>query len=62
MVDQTTHYSPDENYIGHHNGDDTTSTNILQSVKEQEAQFERLKRELEVESKSVANQLEKESP
>ncbi|XP_031413982.1 plakophilin-4 isoform X3 [Clupea harengus] len=38
---------------------DTTATNILASVKEQELQFERLTRELEVERQIVANQLER---
>ncbi|KAI0234240.1 Catenin delta-2 [Lamellibrachia satsuma] len=38
---------------------DESAASILQSVKEQEAQFERLTRELEVERQSVANQLEK---
>ncbi|KAM8933443.1 plakophilin-4 isoform 2-T2 [Pelodytes ibericus] len=36
-----------------------TATNILASVKEQELQFERLTRELEVERQIVANQLER---
>ena len=34
MVNQPTQYLSDENFIGHHNGEDTTSS-ILQSVKEQ---------------------------
>uniref|UniRef100_A0A8C6V1S2 Plakophilin 4 n=1 Tax=Neogobius melanostomus TaxID=47308 RepID=A0A8C6V1S2_9GOBI len=38
---------------------DTTANNILASVKEQELQFERLTRELEVERQIVANQLER---
>ncbi|XP_052004207.1 plakophilin-4-like isoform X2 [Xyrauchen texanus] len=38
---------------------DSTTTNILASVKEQELQFERLTRELEVERQIVANQLER---
>uniref|UniRef100_A0A8C1LJ36 Plakophilin-4-like n=1 Tax=Cyprinus carpio TaxID=7962 RepID=A0A8C1LJ36_CYPCA len=38
---------------------DNTATNILASVKEQELQFERLTRELEVERQIVANQLER---
>ncbi|KAM4697533.1 plakophilin-4 [Rhinophrynus dorsalis] len=38
---------------------ETTATNILASVKEQELQFERLTRELEVERQIVANQLER---
>ncbi|XP_016110375.1 plakophilin-4-like isoform X1 [Sinocyclocheilus grahami] len=38
---------------------DSTATNILASVKEQELQFERLTRELEVERQIVANQLER---
>ncbi|XP_055361248.1 plakophilin-4-like isoform X2 [Betta splendens] len=38
---------------------DTTPNNILASVKEQELQFERLTRELEVERQIVANQLER---
>uniref|UniRef100_A0AAY4CTE0 Plakophilin 4 n=1 Tax=Denticeps clupeoides TaxID=299321 RepID=A0AAY4CTE0_9TELE len=38
---------------------DRTATNILASVKEQELQFERLTRELEVERQIVANQLER---
>ncbi|XP_029559195.1 plakophilin-4 isoform X2 [Salmo trutta] len=38
---------------------DTTANNILASVKEQEIQFERLTRELEVERQIVANQLER---
>ncbi|XP_026128555.1 plakophilin-4-like isoform X3 [Carassius auratus] len=37
----------------------STATNILASVKEQELQFERLTRELEVERQIVANQLER---
>jgi len=36
-----------------------SANSILQSVKEQEAQFERLTRELEAERQSVANQLER---
>lgn len=40
-------------------GEQNESANsILQSVKEQEAQFERLTKELEAERRSVANQLE----
>ncbi|XP_059417361.1 plakophilin-4-like [Carassius carassius] len=39
--------------------DSTATTNILDSVKEQELQFERLTRELEVERQIVANQLER---
>lgn len=35
-----------------------SANSILQSVKEQEAQFERLTRELEAERRSVADQLE----
>ncbi|CAL9690329.1 unnamed protein product [Knipowitschia caucasica] len=38
---------------------DTTANHILASVKEQELQFERLTRELEVERQIVANQLER---
>ncbi|XP_068101833.1 plakophilin-4 isoform X3 [Hyperolius riggenbachi] len=38
---------------------EATATNILASVKEQELQFERLTRELEVERQIVANQLER---
>ncbi|XP_070770918.1 plakophilin-4 isoform X2 [Enoplosus armatus] len=38
---------------------DNTANNILASVKEQELQFERLTRELEVERQIVANQLER---
>ncbi|XP_036830225.1 plakophilin-4 isoform X12 [Oncorhynchus mykiss] len=38
---------------------DSTANNILASVKEQELQFERLTRELEVERQIVANQLER---
>ncbi|GAA6070586.1 plakophilin-4 isoform X1, partial [Tachysurus ichikawai] len=38
---------------------ESTTTNILASVKEQELQFERLTRELEVERQIVANQLER---
>ncbi|MEE6489372.1 hypothetical protein FKM82_015547 [Ascaphus truei] len=38
---------------------ETTATNILASVKEQELQFERLTRELEVERQIVASQLER---
>ncbi|XP_051564038.1 plakophilin-4-like isoform X4 [Myxocyprinus asiaticus] len=38
---------------------DSTATNILASVKEQELQFERLTRELEVERQIVASQLER---
>ncbi|XP_062853755.1 plakophilin-4 [Trichomycterus rosablanca] len=38
---------------------ESTATNILASVKEQELQFERLTRELEVERQIVANQLER---
>uniref|UniRef100_A0A8C5WEG8 Plakophilin 4 n=1 Tax=Leptobrachium leishanense TaxID=445787 RepID=A0A8C5WEG8_9ANUR len=38
---------------------ETTATNILASVKEQELQFERLTRELEAERQIVANQLER---
>ncbi|KAF6726745.1 Plakophilin-4 [Oryzias melastigma] len=38
---------------------DRTANNILASVKEQELQFERLTRELEVERQIVANQLER---
>ncbi|XP_030641804.1 plakophilin-4-like [Chanos chanos] len=38
---------------------DSTATNILASVKEQELQFERLTRELEEERQIVANQLER---
>ncbi|XP_058509929.1 plakophilin-4-like isoform X10 [Solea solea] len=38
---------------------DSTPNNILASVKEQELQFERLTRELEVERQIVANQLER---
>uniref|UniRef100_A0A3B1JXH0 Plakophilin 4 n=1 Tax=Astyanax mexicanus TaxID=7994 RepID=A0A3B1JXH0_ASTMX len=38
---------------------ETTTTNILASVKEQELQFERLTRELEAERQIVANQLER---
>ncbi|NXT70309.1 PKP4 protein, partial [Chaetops frenatus] len=38
---------------------ETTATNILASVKEQELQFQRLTRELEVERQIVANQLER---
>ncbi|XP_033843340.1 plakophilin-4 isoform X2 [Periophthalmus magnuspinnatus] len=38
---------------------DITANNILASVKEQELQFERLTRELEVERQIVANQLER---
>nr|XP_046260028.1 plakophilin-4 isoform X2 [Scatophagus argus] len=38
---------------------DNTATNILASVKEQELQFERLTRELEVERQIVASQLER---
>ncbi|CAH1787566.1 unnamed protein product [Owenia fusiformis] len=40
------------------NGDESAAS-ILQSVKEQEAQFEQLTRELEAERQSVANQLER---
>ncbi|XP_019910350.1 plakophilin-4 isoform X2 [Esox lucius] len=46
----------------HPNGNmeaDNTANNILASVKEQELQFERLTRELEVERQIVANQLER---
>lgn len=39
-------------------GDQSSANSILQSVKEQEAQFERLTRELEAERRSVADQLE----
>ncbi|XP_030637677.1 plakophilin-4 [Chanos chanos] len=39
--------------------ENTTTTNILASVKEQELQFERLTRELEAERQIVANQLER---
>lgn len=38
---------------------ETTATTILASVKEQELQFQRLTRELEVERQIVANQLER---
>ncbi|KAG7464094.1 hypothetical protein MATL_G00183670 [Megalops atlanticus] len=38
---------------------DSSATNILASVREQELQFERLTRELEVERQIVANQLER---
>ncbi|XP_070565789.1 catenin delta-2-like isoform X28 [Ptychodera flava] len=41
------------------NSDPESAASILQSVKEQEAQFEKLTRELEAERQSVANQLEK---
>ncbi|XP_072300444.1 plakophilin-4 isoform X2 [Eucyclogobius newberryi] len=44
---------------GHSMEKDTTANNILASVKEQELQFERLTRELEVERQIVANQLER---
>ncbi|XP_077979163.1 catenin delta-2-like [Glandiceps talaboti] len=41
------------------NSEPESAASILQSVKEQEAQFEKLTRELEAERQSVANQLEK---
>ncbi|XP_067459541.1 plakophilin-4-like isoform X1 [Thunnus thynnus] len=44
---------------GHNMEADNTANNILASVKEQELQFERLTRELEVERQIVANQLER---
>ncbi|XP_044072463.1 plakophilin-4-like isoform X3 [Siniperca chuatsi] len=44
---------------GHTMEADNTANNILASVKEQELQFERLTRELEVERQIVANQLER---
>ncbi|KAI1898266.1 hypothetical protein AGOR_G00070560 [Albula goreensis] len=44
---------------GHSIEPDSTATNILASVKEQELQFERLTRELEVERQIVASQLER---
>ncbi|KAJ8253340.1 hypothetical protein GJAV_G00211850 [Gymnothorax javanicus] len=44
---------------GHSLEPDSTATNILASVKEQELQFERLTRELEVERQIVASQLER---
>ncbi|XP_034042875.1 plakophilin-4-like isoform X2 [Thalassophryne amazonica] len=44
---------------GHNMETDNTANNILASVKEQELQFERLTRELEVERQIVANQLER---
>lgn len=44
---------------GEHN---ESANSILQSVKEQEAQFERLTKELEAERRSVANQLEQVIP
>ncbi|KAM4601972.1 plakophilin-4-like [Polymixia lowei] len=44
---------------GHSLQHDTTTTNLLASVKEQELQFERLTRELEEERQIVASQLER---
>uniref|UniRef100_A0A673CSN6 Plakophilin 4 n=1 Tax=Sphaeramia orbicularis TaxID=375764 RepID=A0A673CSN6_9TELE len=44
---------------GHNMEAENTANNILASVKEQELQFERLTRELEVERQIVANQLER---
>ncbi|CAL8321496.1 unnamed protein product [Merluccius merluccius] len=44
---------------GHNMEADTAANHILASVKEQELQFERLTRELEVERQIVANQLER---
>ncbi|XP_036395980.1 plakophilin-4-like isoform X2 [Megalops cyprinoides] len=48
-----------EGASGHSMEPDSTATNILASVKEQELQFERLTRELEVERQIVASQLER---
>ncbi|XP_029936130.1 plakophilin-4 isoform X3 [Myripristis murdjan] len=48
-----------EGSTGHNMEPDNTANNILASVKEQELQFERLTRELEVERQIVANQLER---
>eukprot|EP00058_Branchiostoma_floridae_P026768 XP_002612259.1 hypothetical protein BRAFLDRAFT_246677 [Branchiostoma floridae] len=41
------------------NSEPESAASILQSVKEQELQFEQLTRELEAERQSVANQLER---
>uniref|UniRef100_A0A668A684 Plakophilin 4 n=1 Tax=Myripristis murdjan TaxID=586833 RepID=A0A668A684_9TELE len=51
-----------EGSTGHNMEPDNTANNILASVKEQELQFERLTRELEVERQIVANQLERCAP
>lgn len=42
-----------------HSYPNSSAASILQSVKEQEAQFEHLTRQLEVERQTVASQLEK---
>ncbi|KAF5899662.1 plakophilin-4 isoform X9, partial [Clarias magur] len=51
---------PIKDQLANHNMEsESTANNILASVKEQELQFERLTRELEVERQIVANQLER---
>ncbi|KAF7709760.1 hypothetical protein HF521_016610 [Silurus meridionalis] len=51
---------PIKDQLANHNmASESTANNILASVKEQELQFERLTRELEVERQIVANQLER---
>ncbi|XP_047671011.1 plakophilin-4 isoform X7 [Tachysurus fulvidraco] len=48
-----------DQFANHNMESESTANNILASVKEQELQFERLTRELEVERQIVANQLER---
>ncbi|NXU53952.1 PKP4 protein, partial [Turnix velox] len=59
MVDETLPQTAPSTSTGPGMELETTATTILASVKEQELQFQRLTRELEVERQIVANQLER---
>ncbi|NWU57099.1 PKP4 protein, partial [Dromas ardeola] len=59
MVEEALPQTTQETSTGPGMEPETTATTILASVKEQELQFQRLTRELEVERQIVANQLER---